>query len=169
MILAGCPKKIEPSIIQSGEYYKVAITSSLHSGYNVNFNEENTPTVSIDYQIDEDTIRIAVFQLDGYDDKKKIGYKLITQDDKDQWEQDIEDGNADAPDLQYYEQIQTAVVEYDYPIILIDISEYQNGTDSNSLSENQDKFFRELYDNLFNTPAMKQWLMKNPKNPDVVK
>jgi hypothetical protein len=63
--------------------------------------------------------------------------------------------------LQYYKQIQTAAIDYDYPIILIDISEYQNGVDYEGLSENQNKFFRELYDGLFATPAMEKWLDKN--------
>ena len=157
LLLAGCPQKIDREIIESGEYYKVAISSALHAKYEINFNEEDTPTILLTYQIDQYTTKNATIKLDGYDEEKKIGYKLITKNDKIEWEQDIEDGNTDVPDLEYYETIQTAAIEYEYPIIFIDISEYQNSYDIRSLTENDNKFFAELY-NLFNTQAMAQWL-----------
>jgi hypothetical protein len=72
VLLTGCPQKIPSEVIESGDYYKTALNSALHSKYGINFSEENMTTVSVTYQVDENTIRAATFQLDGYDDEKKI-------------------------------------------------------------------------------------------------
>jgi len=157
MLLTGCPQKITNDEIVSGDMYKDAISSVLYARYKINFSTEDTPTETIKYKADEETLATAVFQLDGYDAEKKIGYKLITKTDKAEWEQEIKNGNMEVPNVQCYRQIQTAAIEYEYPIIFIDISDYQTDTDEESLVRNNKNFFDEV-DNLLNTSAMEQWL-----------
>ncbi len=160
-LLTGCPQEIDPALIQSGELYDDVLCGALHSRYDINFSNEDTPTVSISYQIIGGSNKIAVFKLDGYDETKKIGYKLIKLGDEDLWYSEIKNGNLDVPDLAYYHLIQTAALEYDYPIIFIDVSEYQEDTDYDSLSNNEGRFFDELNYSILISPTMVQWLEAN--------
>jgi len=113
-------------------------------------------------------IKEAAFQLDGYDAEKKIGYKLITLNDKALWEQERKNGNQEAPDLNDYELIQSAAIEYENPIFLIKIYEYQNQIDNDSIRKNQNKFFADLY-KLLGTQRMVQWLEGGLYNGEWIK
>lgn len=157
IFLIGCPQEIDTNAIKSGDYYKIALSSSLHSGYGIHFSEEDTPNIHITYELNDGTLKTAAFKLDGYDAEKKIGYKLITVDDKAQWEQQRKNGNTDAPDLNDFELIQTAMIQYEYPVLLLKIYEYQSEVNAKSRSENDNKFFNDLYEKLFKTQRMAKW------------
>lgn len=67
LFISGCDY-ISSDVIKSGEYFRQMI--HLDGAYGVYFSSENTPIVTVEYRKEDDTLKTAVFQLDGYDSKK---------------------------------------------------------------------------------------------------
>jgi hypothetical protein len=101
-------------VLYDGECIKEAIVELYRDDtYGVNFSDENPPTVTIAYGEGNR----AVFQLDGYDPVKKVGYKFVTEADRLRWEAERKAGNLNAPDLSQYELIQASALDYDFSIV----------------------------------------------------
>ena len=99
--------------LYDGKWIKEAIVEDYRDGYGVNFSDEDPPTVTIAYGEGER----AVFQLDGYDSAKKVGYKFVTEADRLKWEMERRAGNLEAPELSQYESIQASALDYDFPVV----------------------------------------------------
>lgn len=93
---------------------------STGEGYQINFLHENLPTIDLKYGYNDE----AVFQLDGYDEKRQIGYKFVTEDDEQNWKAQRENGYNKAPDLSKSYEIKTAALNYTFPVLFIYVPEY---------------------------------------------
>lgn len=145
-----------PEYIKSGDYFRVDLTSQLLGNYEVNFSSENSPTVNISYSISDGTDKTAVFQLDGYDAEKNIGYKLVLQKDKEGWDESRTEGNEDAPDMNDAALIQQAAAEYKFPVVFMWAYQYQNQLSQYQVNKNINKFDDDLKA-LMKTPALAKW------------
>lgn len=149
IILTGCPQ--EPS-----SDYRAMFENIINDEYGVEFETESLPTVDITYlSLNGDKIT-ATFQLDGYDVDKKIGYKLVTIENKSKWEKDRNNGSLEAPDLSDTELIQEAAFNYEYPILFMCIYDFNN-SNYEQIKDNQITLINE-YRNLMKKPIMERWI-----------
>ena len=153
LLLIGCDP-IPLDIIRNGTYFRDMMDSNM--GYGVHFYHKSAPTVSIDYQLVDGITKTAEFRLDGYDAEKKIGYKLVLKDDKEEWEQMRSQGNLNAPDLNDAELIQNAAIRYQFPVLFMCAYQYQDELNQDEIDENAEEFIA-LYASLINAPEIKQW------------
>jgi hypothetical protein len=155
LALAACDP-IPPEIIKSGDYFKGQLTGELMGSYWADLHPENPPTVSIAYLLSDGIPKTAVFQLDGYDAKKNIGYKLVLLKDKEAWDESRAEGEMDAPDMNDAVLIQEAAARYKFPIIFMWAYQYQNQTGQRQIDKNS----RKLVDDfraLMKTPELAEW------------
>lgn len=154
-LLVGCPNAMDPKYVTSGDWFRSTLVSELMSRYWVNFKTEHLP-VTISYQGTDGTVKKASFELDGYDPEKKIGYKLVLQSDKEEWEKSREEDNKEVPDLKDSELIQDAAVKHDFPIIFLWAYDYQYQLNQDAIFDNADKLRGSLI-KLLNTPDFQHW------------
>jgi len=149
LLLSGCPN-------QPSSDYVGMIKENMENGYGLRFDTADLPTVDIAYTMPEGTEKTAEFKLDGYDSEKEIGYKIVTLDDKEKWEQERLNGDSQAPDLNDADLIQEEATKYEFPVVFICIYDYQNDSNWDQIIENQETISNELYE-IMNTQALKQW------------
>jgi hypothetical protein len=106
--------------LYNGDWIKDGLEEILSESYNINFTHENLPIADIKYESGKD----AIFQLDGYDSKRKIGYKFVTVNDLSNWTNQRIQGNLEAPDISKSKQIKEAALEYDFPVLFIYVPDY---------------------------------------------
>ncbi len=150
VLLLGCPAT--PS-----SDYNYVFESTLQNEYGIDFDKTNRRTVKITYRIPDGTEKTAIFQLDGYNAKKKVGYKLVTLKDKTQWEKDRANGNLNAPDLSDIKLIQEAAARNASHIFFISIYSYQNDTGYDQIIDDQGKVNGDAR-TILQTPEIKQWI-----------
>lgn len=153
LFLIGC-EYIQTDPVKSGEYFRQMI--DLEGVYGVYFSSENTPQIIVEYKKEDGKLKTAVFQLDGYDPEKKIGYKLVVEKDKTKWDNELKNGNQETPDMNDAKAIQKAALNYDFPVIFMWAYQYQNDFDQNHIRDNGQIFMKEFIE-LLKTPEIKAW------------
>ena len=129
--------------LYDGNWIREAIVENYRDSiYELDFTAGDLPTVSIKYGQNS----MAVFQLDGYDQNKKAGYKFVTAADEEDWNEQRESGSEEAPDLNYYETIRKNALNYDFPVILIYYPDYWGTTINIILSDNSNDILVRLKD-----------------------
>ncbi len=133
--------------LSNGNWTKESIEESCLNNFNIYFSHTDLPVVSIPYGDNKK----AVFELDGYDAERQMGYKFVTADDEKTWDQQRADGSTEVPDLADTAQIKEAALNYDFPVLFMYVPEYWKTT-----------FFeisrQELAEPLINNQSIKQWL-----------
>lgn len=156
LLLSGCPQKRPYEAYENGKMFIRFVESALYYRYEVITYREDSPTVYINYELPDGTAKTAIFTLDGYDPEKKIGFRCVTEEDKQQWEQARLEGDLEAPDLGDISLIQQEAVRYEFPIIFICIYEYQSFTDDDQITENELSFKSDL-DAILSAPEIDRW------------
>lgn len=160
MILSGCPSP--PSTD-----YKGMFLNDINIEYRVNFDTVAPPTVNIYYFVNGMN-KTAVFQLDGYDAEKNVGYKIVTVEDKNKWEQEYKDGITNTPDINDVALIQEAAANYEFPIFFICIYDYQNDYEFGKIVDNQTRI-RNEYENVKKLEGIRQWSEKLLYDGEIIK
>ncbi len=155
LVLGGCPSAMDTEAVRNGDSFRLQIINRFDSYYNVDFDDSGLPLVYISYEISDGSTKTAVFQLDGYNEKAGIGYKLVLSNDKNEWDEKRNNGDKEAPDLNDEKLIQDACLKYDYPIIFLSAYEYQEDTDNKAL-QNLDSFIQNLNE-LLESNRIKDW------------
>ena len=156
LVLGGCPSAMDIEAVRNGDSFRLQIINRFHSYYNVEFDDDSDlPLVDISYEISNGSTKTAVFQLDGYNEKAGIGYKLVLADDKNEWDEKRHNGDEEAPDLSDEKLIQDACMKYDYPIIFLSAYEYQNDA-GNEAVKNLNLFIQDLNE-LMESDRIKRW------------
>ena len=122
----------------------------------LNFSYENAPEVKINYETEDGKNKIAVFRLDAFDANMKIGFKLVQQADKSEWDAARFFGSNSAPDMKDFELIQKAALQYDFPVLFLNIYQYQNEYEMGKVLDNSAELVEQAKD-LFATPEMVNW------------
>ncbi len=148
MIFSGCPDA------PSTDYEGIFI-NNISIEYRVNFDTMAPPTVNISYYVNGNN-KIAEFQLDGYDADKSVGYKIVTVEDKNKWEQDYKNEIINAPDINDVAFIREAAANYEFPIFFICIYNYQNDSDYREIIDNQQEISNE-YESVKKLEGIRQW------------
>jgi hypothetical protein len=141
--------------VKSGDAFKYVIEVNMQK-YNVSFSTDNSPSVSITYERSDGTKKTAEFMLDGYDADKKIGYQLVTTEDKKQWDEERQNEDSEVPDLTDAKLIQEWATQYEFPVIFICVYDYQGEFDGSKIADNTVLVYKELY-SILETPALMKW------------
>lgn len=158
LILAGCPSPTDRKAVKNGEAFKREVDSIMYNMYGVEFSD-TTEIANINYKGIDGTENTAIFKLDGFDATKMIGYKLVLNEDKAEWEQSRDAGGKNVPDLSNFESIQKNSADYKYPIIFISAYEYQDEKNEKQRVKNFGLFREELF-KILDMPQLKQWSEK---------
>ncbi len=163
VFLTGCPGYIpKEEEIRSGELFRAYLTTTFYNVYGVVFSKANLPTIKIDYQLSDGTIKKATFILDGYDDERKIGYRLVTLDDAAKWGNLRKEGNLEVPDLNDVSIIESKAIKYNFPVLFLWSPNYDKPENFNKLNFKLEE--------LLETDVMKEWIDNHSKdNNDEVK
>lgn len=156
VLLTGCPSPMDTRYIENGEAFKNLITGNMYYMYGVQFKDTTVEAV-IEYQTDDGSKKTAAFQLDGYDQDKKIGFKVVLEDNKNQWEADRQEGKLKAPDINDYNLIQAQAIKNETPIIFMQAYQYQGQLDEEQAKDNLNEFHYE-FNALLDTKEMILWL-----------
>jgi hypothetical protein len=146
---------MDTAAVKSGESFRMQITNKFNASYKIKFSSEDLPTVSIPYQLSDGTKKTAKFELDGYNDNANIGYKLVLAEDKILWDERIGNGDLEAPDMSDELIIQSACLQYDFPVIFLSAYQYQNDSGNKAL-EDMDKFIDSL-NKIMKSDEIKKW------------
>lgn len=168
LFLAGCPHEIDTEAVKTGDYFKSVIETSLYNRYRINFREYHKIEIEISYVLADGIIQNVIFQLDGYDPQKKIGYKVVTKEDKEIWQKERIKGNLKAPNLEDVQLIQKKAIEHQFPVIFITTYNFLDQLDHDSIVNNQSIVLGELM-SILNTPHMKKWSREGLYNGDWIK
>lgn len=154
--LTGCPSYIpNQEEIRSGELFRAYLTTTFYEVYGVTFSKENVPAVEIEYQLSDGTKKTAAFTLDGYDDERKIGYKLVTLDVAAEWDKMRKEGDLEVPDLNDSPIIESKAVNYSFPVLFLWVPDYDK-------PQNEVKLYSKIME-LLNTDTMKVWIRNYSK------
>lgn len=129
LILTGCPPRISQKEVRNGDFFRRQLEEKIIDLYGTHFSREDTPTVTVRY-LSNGSEKLASFQLDAYDSLRRMGYILVTNEDKQQWEEERAAGNQEAPDLNDIALIQEQALNDEYPVLFVWIPEYQEGPDA---------------------------------------
>ncbi len=99
--------------LYDGKEYKKDFENHCTQYYGISFLHDYLPTVDITYYENKK----AVFQLDGYDPVKQIGYKFVTAKEEQDWNERRKNGDEEVPDLADSEQIAQSALYYDFPVL----------------------------------------------------
>lgn len=158
IICSGCDYTYPVEEVKNGEFFKHVVINSMNGVYCVNFSPDNTPIVDILYK-KNGVEKSAEFQLDGYDPEKKIGYKIVLEKDKTNWEDKIKKGDQEVPDLNDSLLIQEAALKYQFPVIFMWGYQYQKDTDYDRLVDDGQTFMSD-FNRIADKPEILGWAEK---------
>lgn len=127
------------------------------------FSYENAPWVGISYYAQNGEKKAAVFQLDGYDPEKKIGFKLVLEKDKRNWQIGRLLGQTYLPDMNDEEYIRKAALQYEFPVLFINAYKYQDNYARGEITQTNSAFKNDLQQ-FFRTSEIAAWSEKGMRD-----
>lgn len=154
VLSTGCPAGIPSNEeIENGNWFRQEIDAKLWRDYDINIKKDDLPKITLTYNINQDNDKKATFALDGFDPEKKIGYKFVTNEDKEIWDKSRSEGDSEAPDLEDFSVLQNEALEYDFPVLIFWNPDYYKSMD--------DVWLFDEISNLFASETLTAWKDSN--------
>lgn len=136
--------------LYNGEWIKEGIEKSAFYSFNIEFLHTDLPNIEMEYGDNQK----AIFEIDGFDPDKQIGYLFVTADTEAEWNKQRLMGNSFAPDISQSAIMKQAALEYEFPILFIHVPRYWESTVSKIVGD-------ELYITIYSNDRISKWLKEH--------